>query len=43
MDGNYPVLGSWIIADQGAAGVGIRESDTQVTTNTSKFVPHLFK
>ncbi len=43
LDGNYPVLGSWIIADQGAAGMGIRESDTPVTTNTSRFVPHLFR
>jgi len=43
LDGNYPVLGSWIIADQGAAGMGVRESDTPVTTNTSRFVPHLFR
>lgn len=43
MDGNYPVVGSWIIADEGAAGMGIRESDTLVTTNTSRFVPHLFR
>jgi glutathionylspermidine synthase len=43
LDGNYPVLGSWIIADQGPAGMGIRESDTLVTTNTSRFVPHLFR
>ena len=42
-DGNYPVLGSWMIADQGAAGMGIRESDTPVTTNRSRFVPHLFR
>jgi glutathionylspermidine synthase len=41
--GNYPVLGSWIIADQGPAGMGIRESDTIVTTNLSRFVPHFFK
>jgi glutathionylspermidine synthase len=43
LGGNYPVLGSWIIADQGPAGMGIRESDTIVTTNLSRFVPHLFK
>ena len=42
-NGNYPVLGSWIIADQGPAGMGVRESDTIVTTNLSRFVPHLFK
>jgi glutathionylspermidine synthase len=43
MDGHYPVLGSWMIADQGAAGMGIRESDTIITTNRSRFVPHLFR
>jgi glutathionylspermidine synthase len=43
LEGNYPVLGSWIIADQGAVGMGIRESNTPVTTNTSRFVPHLFR
>jgi glutathionylspermidine synthase len=42
-DGQYPVLGSWMIADQGAAGMGIRESETMVTTNRSRFVPHLFR
>jgi len=43
LDGNYPVIGSWIIADQGPAGMGLRESSTPVTTNTSRFVPHLFR
>ncbi len=42
MQGNYPVIGSWMI-DQDPAGMGIRESDTLVTTNTSRFVPHLFR
>lgn len=41
-DGNYPVIGSWIIGQQ-AAGMGIRESDGLITTNKSRFVPHLFK
>lgn len=40
LDGNYPVLGSWYITDQGAAGMGIRESSTMVTDNVSRFVPH---
>jgi glutathionylspermidine synthase len=43
LQGNYPVIGSWIVADQGSAGIGIRESNTPVTTNTSRFVPHLFR
>ncbi len=41
-DGNYPVIGSWMI-DQEAAGMGIRESNTLITDNRSRFVPHLFK
>ncbi|HWC98031.1 MAG TPA: glutathionylspermidine synthase family protein [Candidatus Sulfopaludibacter sp.] len=44
-DGQYPVIGSWLIGhEEGnvAAGMGIRESDTPITTNTSRFVPHLF-
>jgi glutathionylspermidine synthase len=40
-DGNFPVLGSWIIGDT-ACGMGIRESTELVTQNTSRFVPHLF-
>jgi glutathionylspermidine synthase len=44
-DGQYPVLGSWVIGhEEGntAGGIGIRESAIPVTTNTSQFVPHLF-
>jgi len=44
-DGKYPVLGSWLIGhEEGAVagGMGIRESDSPVTTNTSQFVPHVF-
>ena len=41
-DGNYPVIGSWIV-DGESAGMGIRESRTPITDNTSKFVPHLFR
>ncbi len=41
-DGNFPVIGSWYVIDQGACGMGIRESDTPITTNLSRFVPHLF-
>ena len=41
-DGAYPIIGSWMI-DGVAAGIGIRESDTAVTTNLSSFVPHLFE
>ena len=38
-DGRYPVIGSWVV-NGWACGVGIREGDGIVTTNTSRFVPH---
>ena len=41
-DGNYPVIGSWVIYGE-PAGIGIREDRSEVTTNTSRFVPHLFR
>jgi glutathionylspermidine synthase len=44
-DGKYPVIGSWVIGHRegdAAAGIGIRESDTPITTNLSQFAPHLF-
>lgn len=40
-DGNHPVIGSWIIGQE-AGGIGIRESDSLITTNVSRFVPHRF-
>jgi len=42
--GVYPVLGSWVIGHEegnAAAGMGVRESATPITTNLSQFVPHL--
>jgi glutathionylspermidine synthase len=36
---HYAVLGLWFI-DGEAAGLGIREDETPITTNTSKFIPH---
>jgi glutathionylspermidine synthase len=41
MSGNYPVIGSWVIYGE-PAGIGIREDINEVTTNCSRFVPHLF-
>lgn len=41
-DGNYPVIGSWVIASQ-PSGIGIREDATPITRNTSRFVPHFFE
>jgi glutathionylspermidine synthase len=42
--GMYPVIGSWVIGHEegnSAAGIGIRESDIPITTNVSRFVPHV--
>jgi len=37
---NYPVIGSWIIGQE-SAGIGIRESNSLITNNKSRFIPHL--
>lgn len=39
-DGNYAVIGSWVIGQE-PAGMGIREANSLVTDNKSRFVPHL--
>jgi len=39
-DGNYPLIGSWVVGQE-AAGIGIRETNTLITDNLSRFVPHL--
>ncbi len=41
-DGNYAVLGSWLV-DGESAGMGIRESKGPITNNTCRFVPHLIR
>lgn len=41
-DGNYPVIGAWIVGDE-PAGVGIREDRSRVTRNLSRFVPHIIE
>lgn len=41
-NGHHPVIGAWVI-DGYAAGMGIREANTLITNNTSRFVPHLFR
>lgn len=40
-DGNYAVIGSWLIAGE-PAGIIIREEDTPVTRSSSRFVPHYY-
>jgi glutathionylspermidine synthase len=38
--GNYPVIGSWVVAGR-SCGIGIREEDQLITSNTARFVPHI--
>jgi glutathionylspermidine synthase len=38
-DGRYPILGAWIVNGK-ACGLGIREDDSVITRNTSRFLPH---
>jgi glutathionylspermidine synthase len=37
--GQYPVIGSWIVDDT-ACGLSIREDETPITGNLSRFMPH---
>ena len=41
-DGNFPVIGAWVIASR-SAGIGIREDGTPITRDSSRFVPHYFE
>jgi glutathionylspermidine synthase len=38
--GHHPLIGSWVIGQE-AAGIGIREANSLITDNTSRFIPHL--
>jgi glutathionylspermidine synthase len=40
--GLHPVLGSWTVAGR-PRGLGVREDASLVTTNASRFVPHLIR
>jgi glutathionylspermidine synthase len=41
-DGNHVIIGSWVVGSE-AAGIGLREDDTRVTRNTSRFLPHYIR
>ena len=41
LDGRYPVIGSWLVAGR-PHGIGVREDETPITGDTSRFVPHFF-
>jgi len=37
---SYTLIGSWVVGDK-AAGMGIREDDSLITKDSSRFVPHV--
>ena len=39
-DGNYPMTGCWLVASQ-PAGMCIREDRSPITSDDSRFIPHL--
>lgn len=39
--GNYTLIGSWLVNDK-AAGIGIREDNSLITQDSSRFYPHFF-
>jgi len=41
-DGRWALCGCWLVNGY-ACGLGMREDDKLITTNTSRFVPHLFR
>ena len=40
--GGYAVIGSWVAGDK-AVGIGILESDSRITGDMAKFVPHVVR
>ncbi|WP_417793545.1 glutathionylspermidine synthase family protein [Terasakiella pusilla] len=41
-EGNHAVIGSWLVASQ-PSGIGIREDNSAITKDTSRFVPHVIR
>ncbi len=39
-DGNYPLVGCWLVASK-AVGLCIREDRTLVTSKDARFIPHV--
>jgi len=37
---NYTLIGSWVVGDS-AAGIGIREDNSLITKDSSRFLPHI--
>ncbi|AQR61159.1 hypothetical protein BZG35_05440 [Brevundimonas sp. LM2] len=41
-DGRHVIVGSWVVGDE-PAGIGLREDAGRITSNLSRFVPHLIR
>ena len=41
-EGNHTVIGSWLVASQ-PCGIGIREDDSPITKDSSRFLPHVIR
>jgi glutathionylspermidine synthase len=41
-DGNYPMVGCWLVASR-AAGIGVREDRSLITGNDARFLPHVIQ
>lgn len=41
-DGNFPIIGSWVV-DGKACGMGIREDNSRITQDLSRFTPHVIR
>ncbi|GGF52955.1 hypothetical protein GCM10011332_02800 [Terasakiella brassicae] len=41
-EGNHTVIGSWLVASQ-PCGIGIREDNSAITKDSSRFVPHVIR
>ncbi|MFN0164467.1 MAG: glutathionylspermidine synthase family protein [Burkholderiales bacterium] len=39
---SHMVIGSWVVGDS-PAGIGLREDESPITKNTSRFLPHYFE
>lgn len=39
-DQSYTLIGSWVVGDR-ASGIGIREDDSLITKDSSRFLPHV--
>jgi glutathionylspermidine synthase len=45
LGGMHQIIGSWVIGhdENASCGIGVRESESPIITNTSRFVPHLIE